>query len=108
MRGSSSVYIAKKLRKEGFNLNLHDFVATREDMENLALGDVYDDIYDACEDASVLLILNNHKRYFDLQEHQSIMSSKNGGFVILDAWGVCQNLNYNENINVKSLGDMMI
>lgn len=107
LRGSSSVYIAKKLHNAGYKLKLHDFVASKEEMEALNIGEVYNDIYSACEDAQLLLVLNNHKKYFDLQESDAILNSK-GGFAILDAWGVCKNLYYNENIVVKSLGNLLI
>ena len=107
LRGSSSVNIARKLHEAGYQLNLHDFCAKREEMENLQLGTVYDDIYEACEDSRLLLILNNHKKYFDLQENDMILSSRDG-FAVFDSWGVCQNLKYNENIDLYNLGNIMI
>ncbi|MBR5115774.1 MAG: hypothetical protein IK096_01790, partial [Lachnospiraceae bacterium] len=107
LRGSSSVYIARKLKDAGYLLNLHDFVAKRDEMEALKLGDVYDDIYDACENSRLLLILNNHKKYIDLQEHEAILKSRNG-FAVFDSWGVCQNLLCNDNIDLYNLGNIMI
>ena len=108
LRGSSSVYIAEKLHSKGYKLNLHDFVAKKNEMEALQLGTVYDNIYDACKDSNLLLVLNNHKKYFDLQEHISIMKNKSGGFTVLDSWGVCKNLQYNENVDVRTLGNMLV
>lgn len=107
LRGSSSVYIAQKLNKLGYNLHLHDFVAIPKEMEELGLGEVYDDFYKASETASVLLILNNHKKYFDIQESKEIVKSKND-FSILDAWSVCRNLYNNNNIDISTLGNMLI
>ena len=63
LRGSSSVYIAEKLKAEGYQLNLHDFCAKAEEMEGLGLGRVYTNLHDACVNASALLVLNNHKKY---------------------------------------------
>ncbi len=107
LRGSSSVNIARKLHEAGYQLNLHDFCAKREEMEQLHLGEVYDDIYEACGNSRLLLILNNHKKYFDLQENDAILSNRDG-FAVLDSWGVCQNLKYNENIDLYNLGNIMI
>lgn len=107
LRGSSSVYIAKKLYNLGYRLNLHDFVALSKEMEDLTLGNVYTDLMEACKDASVLLILNNNKKYMNLQESEEIVKSKNN-FAILDAWNMCRNLYNNEKINISSLGDFLI
>lgn len=107
LRGSSSVYIARKLHALGYKLNLHDFVALPHEMEALGLGTVYEDFYKACENASVMLVLNNHKKYFDIQEKAEILKSKNG-FAILDSWGVCRNLHNNANINISTLGNFLI
>ncbi len=107
LRGSSSVYIAKKLNKLGYKLNLHDFVAIPSEMEELKLGVVFDDLRKACVNASVLLVLNNNKKYLDILECEEIRKSKNG-FAILDAWGMCRNLYNNENIDISTLGNMFI
>ena len=97
----------RKLHEAGYQLNPHDFCAKREEMEQLHLGEVYDDIYEACGNSRLLLILNNHKKYFDLQENDAILSNRDG-FAVLDSWGVCQNLKYNENIDLYNLGNIMI
>jgi len=107
LRGSSSVYIARKLHNLGYKLNLHDFVAIPSEMEALGLGEVYGDIYKVSENALVLLVLNNHKKYFDIQESKEISKSKNN-FAILDAWGVCRNLYNNDNIDISTLGNFLI
>ena len=107
LRGSSSVYIAQKLAQRGYQLHLHDFVALPQEMRALALGEVYKDVYEACDTASVLLILNNHRKYFDLQERKELLKTKNN-FAILDAWGVCTNLYNDPDIDVFTLGNLMI
>lgn len=107
LRGSSSVYIAEKLKDRGYCLHLHDFVALPEELEALNLGQVFTDIYEASRDASLLMVLNNHKQYFNLQEREELLHSK-GGFAILDAWGVCSNLYNHSDIEVLTLGNLMI
>lgn len=107
LRGSSSVYIAEKLYKLGYSLRLHDFVATHDEMEKLRLGKVYDDLYDACKKASLLLVLNNNKRYSTLQAN-SYFNDVNKEFAILDSWGVCTELYYNNEIDISTLGNMNI
>lgn len=105
LRGSTSVYIAKKLRQAGYRLNLHDFVAIPEEMEALNLGEVYGDLHDACENAGVLLVLNNHKKYSSLTGDPVFYNSRNG-FEILDSWGACTELHYCDEIKISTLGNM--
>ncbi|MBP5158621.1 MAG: nucleotide sugar dehydrogenase [Treponema sp.] len=111
LRGSSSVYIARKLKERGYRLNLHDFVALPEEMKALELGDCYDDLYDACRDASVLLVLNNHKKYGSVLERDELRARKTPGggtFEILDSWNVCTELHYCGDIRISTLGNMNI
>lgn len=107
LRGSSSVYIARKLNKLGYKLVLHDFTALPSEMEALGLGEVFSDLWEACSKASVLLVLNNNKKYLDIQYSKEIEKSQNG-FAILDAWGMCRNLYHNENVEIYSLGNFLI
>ena len=107
LRGSSSVYIARKLHELGYRLYLHDYVAHRREMENLQIGEVFDNIYDACKNASLLLILNNNKKYSTLQADECLSKSKKG-FAILDSWGVCTELYYSSDIDISTLGNMDI
>lgn len=105
LRGSSSVYIAEKLKKAGFRMNLHDFVALPEEMEALELGTCYHDLYDACANAKLLLVLNNHKKYASVMDDSSLRYSK-GGFEILDSWGACTELHYCDDVKISTLGNM--
>ncbi len=101
LRGSSSVNIARKLNKLGYNLKLHDFVANVDEMSNLGFGKVYEDLNTACIDSTALIILNNHKKYSEIQ---SICNLKKNT-VILDTWDVCTNFD-NKYSNIYTLGDM--
>lgn len=105
LRGSSSVYIAKKLKKAGYKMRLHDFVALQEEMKALELGTVYNDLHDACANANALLVLNNHKKYAQVMDDQVFHYSKNG-FEILDSWGACTELYYCEDVKISTLGNM--
>ena len=105
LRGSSSVYIARKLKAAGYKLNLHDFAAYPSEMRQLQLGEVYDDLYEACKDARALLVLNNNKRYATLEGRDEISFSK-GGFEILDSWGACSELYYCDGVKISTLGNM--
>lgn len=105
LRGSSSVYIAKKLHKAGYRLRLHDFVARREEVEALGLGECFDDLYEACAGARLLLVLNNHKKYASITDGTAFAHSREG-FEVLDAWGACTELHYCEGVKIATLGSM--
>lgn len=107
LRGSSSVNIARKLKAHGYQLNLHDFSALSAELEALNIGTVYDNIYDACADASVLVILNNHRKYTDLHEDPVLHHSRDD-FSILDCWDMCRELHHSPAINIYNLGNFMI
>ncbi len=105
LRGSSSVYIAQKLKKAGYNLNLHDYVAIPEEMESLDLGNVFNSLHDACVGSRLLLVLNNHKKYSTLSDDPVFYHDKDG-FEIFDAWGACTELYYCDRIKISTLGNM--
>lgn len=105
LRGSSSVYIARKLKKAGYQMHLHDFVALPEEMEALGLGKCFGSLYSACEDASLLLVLNNHKKYASVCSSAPLYYEK-GGFEVLDAWGACTELYGCGEVKIATLGNM--
>lgn len=107
LRGSSSVYIARKLKALGYTLRLHDFVAIRSEMEALELGSVHETIEDACKGASILLVLNNHKKYGSVMYNENF-SYANKGLSILDSWNVCTELHYSDDIKIYTLGNMLV
>lgn len=85
LRGSSSVRIAQKLKSLGFKLYLHDFVASINEMDELNLGKGFSDLDMAISaDTSVLLILNNHPKYEELDIKEDIK--------IFDAWSAVKKL----------------
>lgn len=108
LRGSSSVYIAEKLKAEGYSLHLHDFCALPDEMRMLGLGNCYESLYDACEGASLLLVLNNHQKYGTIMDHPVFQDTPERHFEILDAWGVCKELYYCRGIKISTLGNLTI
>jgi len=105
LRGSSSVYIAKKLFSKGYKLRLHDFVTSLEEIKSLELGEPCSTVENACIDAQLLLVLNNHKNYKTLKPFKDI---ERDDLQILDIWGVCVELHAKNNINIRTLGDINI
>ena len=105
LRGSSSVYIAEKLKAAGYKMNLHDFVALPEEMQALGLGTVYRDLHDACANARLLLVLNNHKKYGSVMD-DPVFHHDRGGFEILDSWNACTELHYCDEVKISTLGNM--
>ena len=102
LRGSSSVYIARKLHAKGYELRLHDFVARQDEIEALELGSYYNDIYDASAGVACMLVLNNHKRYSSVQGERLRGAE---GFAVLDAWGVCTELSYYKGVERYTIGN---
>lgn len=105
LRGSSSVYIAEKLKAAGYKMNIHDFVASSEEMTALKLGIVYRNLHDACANAKVLLVLNNHKKYASVMD-DPVFHYEHNGFEVLDSWNVCTELHYCEGVKISTLGNM--
>ncbi len=105
IRGSSSVYIAQKLKDKGYELILHDFAAIKDEMKALNLGDVVDDFYDLCEKSDTLLILNNHAKYEKILGEEII--ARNGSIRIFDSWNACTELAYCKELDVYTLGNIL-
>lgn len=101
LRGSSSVYIARKLKEKGYKLRLHDFVAKREEMQELNVGDVYADLNEACEGIAGMMVLNNCKQYHSFHFTQGLE-----GIWILDIWDCCDELRGRK--ETDTIGNMLI
>ena len=103
LRGSSSVYIARKLRARGYTLRLHDFVASQAELAALGLGEVVEDLDAACADAAALCVLNNHRRYAALSLPTVLERSE---LPVLDTWGACAELAASGKQPYQTFGDM--
>ena len=105
LRGSSGVYIAKKLHALGYSLRLHDFVAHPDELKALGLGEHAGDLHKACEGAAALCILNNHKKYSVFSPSDTVMKND---FPILDTWGVCTELGISGKQPYQTLGNILM
>jgi len=104
LRGSSSVYIARKLHEKGYTLKLHDYVAAQEELRALNIGSVCATLEEACQEAGALLVLNNHKKYSQIQPFGALLRE---GFVVLDAWNACSALKAG-GVAISTVGNMCI
>jgi UDP-N-acetyl-D-mannosaminuronic acid dehydrogenase len=86
LRGSLGVMLGKKLFQKGYKLRLHDFRVAYRDLQDLDMGEVYTNIYDACDEAGVILLLNNHIGYAKL-DCELIGSKMRADGIVFDAWG---------------------
>ena len=103
LRGSNSVYLARKLKNKGYRLHLHDFAAIPDEMRDLGLGDVFVDLYDSCAGADALLVLNNNPKYANVTSSPVIRKK---GFKVLDVWRVCTELHHDRDIDISTLGNL--
>ncbi len=106
LRGSSSVYVARKLCSLGYRLYLHDYVAYKNDMEKLCIGTVYEDLKKACKDSVLLLIMNNNIRYSVLTP--DMITDGGGKIEVLDVWGMCTELQHTDGFGISTIGNMFI
>lgn len=107
LRGSSAVGIAKKLKTAGYNLALHDFYAKKNELEDLNLGLVYDELHDAMQKTSILLILNNNSKYSTLILEE-LIDNKELPIKILDVWNVLDHkyIEENKEIEIYNIGNI--
>ncbi len=101
LRGSSSVNIARKFKRLGYGLRLHDFTAYPAEMAKLNLGEVFEDLNQACDGAATLLVLTNHKRYEEFLP-------QNLNLTVLDVWQVCKKIRDGNFKNYCTIGNLLI
>ncbi|MEM9363423.1 MAG: nucleotide sugar dehydrogenase [Bacteroidota bacterium] len=107
LRGSVAVNIARKIKKMGYSIFLHDYVADINEMTDLNLGDIETDFYSLVEKTSVILIMNNNPNYRTIDFDKIIANNSRKYF--LDSWNVLDGMSDEEKkISVKTLGDYMI
>lgn len=78
-------------------MKLHDFTAYPAEMKNLNLGEVVEDLNSACQNAAALLILNNHRKYSEIEMSVNCP--------VLDIWQVCKKIKSPE---YYTIGDLLI
>lgn len=107
LRGSSSVHIAQKLKQKGYSLHLHDFVVCEDDIAVLELGQVHSYLHAVAKHSDILLVLNNHNAYKQIDEDAVFYRGVNN-FCILDAWNCCNSLYGNEHIEIYNIGNIFL
>jgi len=107
LRESSSVNIAYNLKKLGYELYLHDFVANTKELEMLNIGTVFEDIYKLTLNVKMLAIMNNNKSYKNINIFQ-LFNNLSEPKIILDIWNVMEIYNEINNIKIYNLGNMLI
>jgi len=105
LRGSNGVSIFRKLNDMGFRLGLHDFIISKDELS--AIGESYSNIYEMTKELSLLVILNNNKRYsvLDLKKIETAMKKPK---IILDCWNCIDEKSKVTNLNVLNLGDIFL
>lgn len=106
LRGSASVDIARKLKAAGYTLRLHDFKASKTEMTALNCGKVYDDLPSLVNDADLLMILNNHKKYAEVAP--AMLSQAKENLYILDVWSAANKLLKDKHLNIVTINNMFI
>lgn len=106
LRGSASVNIAKRLKATGYNIRLHDFTANYSEIKNLNYGTVHNDISSLIKDADCLMILNNHKRYAEIDI--SALKEAKKDLCILDIWSATTKLLKEKNLNIATINNMFM
>lgn len=101
LRGSNSVNIARKLKEKGYELTLHDFCTSYEDLEKLNLGNVEKDFYEALKGNKIVLILNNNKKYEDIDINILTDSERK----VLDCWN---KLKYENSDCIFNIGNFSV
>lgn len=70
-------------------------------MAKLNLGEVFTDLNKACDGASALLVLTNHKRYEEFLP-------QNLNLTVLDVWQVCKKIRDGNFKNYCTIGNLLI
>ncbi len=83
VRGSTSLAIIKKLKKQYENIVVYDPVIKKTEIEQLGLK--FTDLNQGFFNADCVLILNNHKSYLNLNIHDLVNTMRKPG-LFFDAW----------------------
>ncbi len=83
IRGSTSVAIFGKLKKQYRNVVVYDPVIKKAEIESY--GFKYSNLYQGFQEADCVLILNNHKSYLNLNIYDLLTKMKKPG-LFFDAW----------------------
>src|SRR3546814_5543174 len=85
LRGSMSLHVIERLRESGkcAEIRLYDSVVARRELEELADDlTVYDDFYEGCSNADLVIIANNHPVFSKIEFNKVVNKMNDGGFAI--------------------------
>lgn len=108
LRDSPSVRICRELKKRDFVLRLHDFTASEQEINDLGLGEYFENIENLINDQSILLVLNNHNKYKAV-DSRALVRLMRASPIIFDSWAVIEGLHNIEQDLVRAfhLGNYM-
>jgi UDP-N-acetyl-D-mannosaminuronic acid dehydrogenase len=85
MRNSTTIDVLNLLKPHCENIVGYDPVVKSEEIESL--GVTYQEVSEGCRDASVIMIMNNHKRFRNLPISDIVESMSKPGY-IFDPWQI--------------------
>lgn len=88
LRGSMSLHVIRELRESGLcaEIRAYDKVVSKDQLDAEALGLVlYDDLYEACRGADLVIVANNHPIFADMALER-VLEEMNGGGFVFDYW----------------------
>lgn len=108
LRGSNSISIAKKLCALGYQLNIHDYIVKKAEIELLNIGKAYenDEIEKLICESDVMIVLNNHNKYHSLIINKTNMLNKK--FIVLDVWDICEKIKTQNIVKRYTLGNLLL
>lgn len=104
LRGSPSLSIARKLKTLGYNLSLHDFCVSDEDLSAENIGGVVADLACNNENYGCILILTNHRNYLNI-DVDLLFENKDSNTKVFDLWNNFQNYEGIMKKNIVTLGN---
>ena len=108
LRDSDSLKVVLKLHALGYQVLLHDFIASSEEIKSYEVGKYFSDFFNLIEEADHLLVLNNCNKYKSLNL-KHVMQSFNENSKILDIWDVFEtSIFLKDSKQVQTLGNMLI
>ncbi len=104
VRGSTAIDLINYFKKNKYkNIYLHDFCVLKKDLKTL--GKVLPSFNMGCKDSDIIIIMNNNKKYLDINFVDNLKSLKKI-CLFYDTWGIVnlQIIKDKKNIFYKSIG----
>jgi len=102
LRGSPTIGLISLIKEANIkNIFGHDFIVSNENIKSLGVEPC--SIEEGFKDADVVILMNNHKNYGDV-DMENLVNTTNMGALIFDGWQIAANLKENQHIKYESLG----